>query len=103
MTFEPEQLGQSSQELAATLCKLRKEAGLSGDRLAARCNMSQSKVSRIESGKVRPSLVEHRAHPQGLGRPAGLGRRGVRAGPHRHYGVAGRTVDAAEGSGQEAA
>ncbi len=58
MTFEPEQLGQSSQELAATLRKLRKQAGLSGDRLAARCNMSQSKVSRIESGKVRPSLVD---------------------------------------------
>ncbi len=58
MTFEPEQLGQSSQELAATLRKLRKQAGLSGDRLAARCTMSQSKVSRIESGKVRPSLVD---------------------------------------------
>ncbi|GGR30344.1 helix-turn-helix domain-containing protein [Streptomyces roseolus] len=58
MTFEPEQLGQSAQELAATLRKLRKQAGLSGDRLAARCNMSQSKVSRIESGKVRPSLVD---------------------------------------------
>lgn len=58
MTFEPEQLGQSSQELAATLRKLRKQAGLSGDRLAARCNMSQSKVSRIENGKVRPSLVD---------------------------------------------
>ncbi|WP_156721809.1 helix-turn-helix domain-containing protein [Streptomyces apocyni] len=58
MTFEPEQLGRSSQELAATLRKLRKQAGLSGDRLAARCNMSQSKVSRIESGKVRPSLVD---------------------------------------------
>ncbi|WP_149183123.1 helix-turn-helix transcriptional regulator [Streptomyces sp. TRM49041] len=58
MTFEPEQLGQSSQELAATLRKLRKQAGLSGDRLAARCNVSQSKVSRIESGKVRPSLVD---------------------------------------------
>ncbi|MER7515814.1 helix-turn-helix transcriptional regulator [Streptomyces sp. NPDC126499] len=45
-------------ELAAALRKLRKQAGLSGDRLAARCNMSQSKVSRIESGKVRPSLVD---------------------------------------------
>ncbi|MFF3879324.1 helix-turn-helix domain-containing protein [Streptomyces sp. NPDC001978] len=58
MTFEPEQLGQSSQELAATLRKLRKQIGLSGDRLAARCNMSQSKISRIENGKVRPSLVD---------------------------------------------
>ncbi len=58
MTFEPEQLGRSAQELAATLRKLRKQAGLSGDRLAARCNMSQSKVSRIENGKVRPTLVD---------------------------------------------
>lgn len=58
MTFEPEQLGQSSQELAAKLRELRKQAGLSGVRLAARCNMSQSKVSRIENGKVRPSLVD---------------------------------------------
>ncbi|MET7482682.1 helix-turn-helix transcriptional regulator [Streptomyces sp. NPDC005538] len=51
-------MGQSSQELAATLRNLRKQAGLSGDRLATRCNMSQSKVSRIENGKVRPSLVD---------------------------------------------
>ncbi|MGY3680242.1 helix-turn-helix domain-containing protein [Streptomyces sp. TE33382] len=58
MTFEPEQLGQSSQELASKLRELRKQAGLSGVRLAARCNMSQSKVSRIENGKVRPSLVD---------------------------------------------
>ncbi|MFD8674664.1 helix-turn-helix domain-containing protein [Streptomyces seoulensis] len=58
MTFEPEQMGQSSRELAAMLRNLRKQAGLSGDRLATRCNMSQSKVSRIENGKVRPSLVD---------------------------------------------
>ncbi|MEU2512800.1 Scr1 family TA system antitoxin-like transcriptional regulator [Streptomyces syringium] len=58
MTFEPEQLGQSQRDLAAMLKALRKRAGLSGDRLAGRCNMSQSKVSRIENGKVRPSLVD---------------------------------------------
>ncbi|MFD4530462.1 helix-turn-helix domain-containing protein [Streptomyces sp. NPDC058470] len=58
MTFEPEQLGQSSQELTLKLRELRKQAGLSGVRLASRCNMSQSKVSRIENGKVRPSLVD---------------------------------------------
>ncbi|MFF5101681.1 helix-turn-helix domain-containing protein [Streptomyces sp. NPDC000134] len=58
MTFDPEQLGQSSQELASMLRDLRRRAGLSGVRLAARCNMSQSKVSRIENGKVRPSLVD---------------------------------------------
>jgi transcriptional regulator with XRE-family HTH domain len=58
VTFEAEQLGQSGTELASLLRDLRKRAGLSGDRLAARCSMSQSKVSRIENGRTRPSLVE---------------------------------------------
>ncbi|MEU8772641.1 helix-turn-helix transcriptional regulator [Streptomyces sp. NPDC048606] len=73
MTFEPEQLGQSAQELAATLRKLRKQAGLSGDRLAARCNMSQSKVSRIENGKVRPTLVDIERLLTALEAPPALG------------------------------
>ncbi|MEU0410817.1 helix-turn-helix transcriptional regulator [Streptomyces griseorubiginosus] len=72
MTFEPEQLGQSSQELAAKLRELRKQAGLSGVRLAARCNMSQSKVSRIENGKVRPSLVDVEQILRSLDAPPGL-------------------------------
>ncbi|MFD7417797.1 helix-turn-helix domain-containing protein [Kitasatospora purpeofusca] len=58
MTLSPEQLGQSKQELAAALKELRKRAGLSGARLAARCNMSQSKISRIENGKSPASLVD---------------------------------------------
>ncbi|MEU8891172.1 Scr1 family TA system antitoxin-like transcriptional regulator [Streptomyces sp. NPDC048442] len=58
MAIEPEQLGQSGLELAAMLKQLRKRAGLSGVRLAARCNMSQSKISRIEGNKLRPSLVD---------------------------------------------
>ncbi|MFB7905650.1 helix-turn-helix domain-containing protein [Kitasatospora sp. NPDC056076] len=58
MTLQPEQLGQSKQELAAALKELRKRAGLSGARLAARCNMSQSKISRIENGKSPASLVD---------------------------------------------
>ncbi|MER8060995.1 helix-turn-helix domain-containing protein [Streptomyces sp. SID8366] len=58
MTFDPEQLGQPKQELAALLKELRKRAGLTGDRLARRCNMSQSKISRIENGKARPSLLD---------------------------------------------
>lgn len=72
MTFEPEQLGQSSQELATKLRELRKQAGLSGVRLAARCNMSQSKVSRIENGKVRPSLVDVEQILRGLGAPPNM-------------------------------
>ncbi|MCX4630232.1 helix-turn-helix transcriptional regulator [Streptomyces sp. NBC_01443] len=58
MSVEPEELGQSGEELAALLKAVRKRSGLSGARAAARCNMSQSKVSRIENGKVRPSLVD---------------------------------------------
>ncbi|KDQ67241.1 helix-turn-helix transcriptional regulator [Streptomyces sp. NTK 937] len=58
MTFEPEELGKSRQELGSMLRDLRKAAGLSGDRLAARCAMSQSKVSRIENGQTRPTLVD---------------------------------------------
>jgi transcriptional regulator with XRE-family HTH domain len=72
VTFEPERLGQSSQELAAKLRELRKQAGLSGVRLAARCNMSQSKVSRIENGKVRPSLVDVEQILRALDAPPGL-------------------------------
>ncbi|MEU1130213.1 helix-turn-helix transcriptional regulator [Streptomyces sp. NPDC005900] len=58
MTFDPEQMGQPKQELAALLKELRKRAGLTGDRLARRCNMSQSKISRIENGKAQPSLLD---------------------------------------------
>jgi transcriptional regulator with XRE-family HTH domain len=72
VTFEPEQLGQSSQELASKLRELRKQAGLSGVRLAARCHMSQSKVSRIENGKVRPSLVDIEQILRALDAPANL-------------------------------
>ena len=41
MTFDPEQLEQPKQELAVLLKELRKRAGLTGDRLARRCNMAQ--------------------------------------------------------------
>lgn len=58
MTIDPEQLGQSKADLAATLKKLRQQSGLTGDRLAARCNISQSKISKIENGKLTPSLVD---------------------------------------------
>lgn len=57
MSIEPN--GQQSRsDLAQTLRKLRKAAGLSGERLAARCAMSQSKVSRIESGKILPTVLD---------------------------------------------
>ncbi|MET9916660.1 helix-turn-helix transcriptional regulator [Streptomyces sp. NPDC006435] len=58
MTFEPEQLGQSRTDLAEKLRALRKRAGLTGDRLARRCNMSQSQISKFETGKKTPKLVD---------------------------------------------
>ncbi|MBT2403779.1 MULTISPECIES: helix-turn-helix transcriptional regulator [unclassified Streptomyces] len=58
MTFEPEQLGQSKTDLAEKLRELRKAAGLTGDRLAKRCNMSQSQISKFETGKKTPKLVD---------------------------------------------
>ncbi|KND30930.1 helix-turn-helix domain-containing protein [Streptomyces acidiscabies] len=58
MTFEPEQLGQSKTDLAEKIRDLRKRAGLTGDRLAKRCNMSQSQISKFETGKKTPTLVD---------------------------------------------
>ncbi|MGW1910658.1 helix-turn-helix domain-containing protein [Streptomyces sp. NPDC002076] len=46
MTLDPQQLGQSKADLAETLRTLRKRAGLSQVRLAKRCNVSQSKISK---------------------------------------------------------
>lgn len=56
--LEPGRRDQGRVELAHVLRGLRKAAGLSGQRLAARCAMSQSKISRIESGKLLPTVVD---------------------------------------------
>jgi len=56
--FEPEALGQRKDELAAALRAARKTAGLTGERLAARCGISQGKISKIETGKVLPSASD---------------------------------------------
>ncbi|MET9180600.1 helix-turn-helix transcriptional regulator [Kitasatospora aureofaciens] len=58
MAFDPQSLGQSNSDLAALLQELRKRAGLTGVQLARRASMSQSKISKIETGKVTPSLVD---------------------------------------------
>jgi transcriptional regulator with XRE-family HTH domain len=58
LTIDPEQPGRPERELAALLKELRKRAGLTGDRLARRCVMSQSKISRIENGKIQPTLLD---------------------------------------------
>ncbi|MFE7094914.1 helix-turn-helix domain-containing protein [Streptomyces erythrochromogenes] len=72
MTLEPERTGQSSRDLADKLRDLRKRSGLSGARVAARCNMSQSKISRIENGNVRPSLVDVEQILRAIDAPAEL-------------------------------
>ncbi|MFF0969706.1 helix-turn-helix domain-containing protein [Streptomyces sp. NPDC003703] len=72
VTFEAEQLGDSGTELASLLRDLRRQAGLSGERLAARCNMSQSKVSRIENGRTRPSLIDVEQTLRALDAPPAL-------------------------------
>ncbi len=56
--FEPEELGQRKDELALALREARKRAGLTGDRLAARCGISQSKISKLQTGKVLPSATD---------------------------------------------
>lgn len=55
------------ERLAAELRRLRDLAGVSGRELAQRIGISQSKVSRIESGAVVPSLPEVTAWGEELG------------------------------------
>jgi transcriptional regulator with XRE-family HTH domain len=56
--FEPEELGQRKEELAARLRDARQAAGLTGERLAARCGISQSKISKIETGKALATATD---------------------------------------------
>lgn len=56
MNTEPND--RSRTDLAGTLGKLRRAAGLSGERLAVRCAMSQAKISRIERGKTLPTVQD---------------------------------------------
>ncbi|MFF2812735.1 Scr1 family TA system antitoxin-like transcriptional regulator [Streptomyces sp. NPDC058000] len=58
MTFEPGELGQSKADLAETLRELRRRAGRTQVWLAKRINVSQTKISNIEGGKLSPSLVD---------------------------------------------
>ena len=67
--LEPEALGRHKDDLAATLRELRKHAGLTGERVGARCAMSQSKISKIETGKIIPSVVDVERILQALNAP----------------------------------
>ncbi len=44
--------------MAEALRGLRRASGLSGERLAVRCNMSQTKISRIETGRALPTVID---------------------------------------------
>ncbi|MFE4361014.1 helix-turn-helix domain-containing protein [Kitasatospora sp. NPDC056800] len=58
MTLDPGRAGEQRRNLAAALKDLRRASGLSGERLAVRYGMSQSKISRIETGKALPTVVD---------------------------------------------
>ncbi|MGO4756985.1 Scr1 family TA system antitoxin-like transcriptional regulator, partial [Streptomyces sp. 2MCAF27] len=72
MTFDPEQLGQSKADLAETLRTLRKRAGRTQVWLARRCNISQTKLSNIETGRFTPTLIDVELILRALDAPAGL-------------------------------
>ena len=44
--------------MADALREARKAAGLTGERLAARCGISQSKISKIETSKVQATVTD---------------------------------------------
>lgn len=58
---------EQAQRLASELRRLRDLSGLSGRQLAQRMGTNQSKVSRIESGAVMPSLPEVTAWAAAVG------------------------------------
>ncbi|MBC3990794.1 helix-turn-helix transcriptional regulator [Streptomyces sp. AC563] len=70
MTFDPQRLGQSRSDLAEVLRDQRRRAGRTQTWLARRCNMSQTRVSNIESGKLTPSLVDVELILEALGTDA---------------------------------
>ncbi|MEV4877744.1 helix-turn-helix domain-containing protein [Streptomyces cyaneofuscatus] len=58
MSIEPETQARERKDLAEALRVLRRASGLSGERLAIRCNMSQTKISRIETGRALPTVID---------------------------------------------
>ena len=56
--LEPESIDGRRGELSKALRRLRKRAGLTGERLASSVGMSQSKISKIETGKLVPSSLD---------------------------------------------
>ncbi|MGH3873333.1 MAG: helix-turn-helix domain-containing protein [Pseudonocardiaceae bacterium] len=56
--LDPELSEADRLELATALRDLRRAAGLSGQALGARVYMSQTKISRIETGRIVPSVTD---------------------------------------------
>jgi transcriptional regulator with XRE-family HTH domain len=56
--IEPETQARERKDLAEALRGLRRASGLSGERLTLRCNMSQTKISRIETGRALPTVID---------------------------------------------
>jgi transcriptional regulator with XRE-family HTH domain len=55
--------------VGAALARLRRNAGVTGQRLAQRVNMSQAKISKIETGVTSPSPQDVERIAQALGAP----------------------------------
>lgn len=79
--LEPESIDGRRGELSEALRRVRKRAGFTGERLASSVGMSQSKISKIETGKLVPSSVDVerilrvvRANPQEIEEISSLAR-----------------------------
>jgi transcriptional regulator with XRE-family HTH domain len=72
LSIEPDRIEASRRDLATALRELRLAAGLSGERLAVRCSMSQAKISRIETGKTLPTVLDVERILKALDVPADL-------------------------------
>ncbi|MBB1245760.1 helix-turn-helix domain-containing protein [Streptomyces durbertensis] len=58
MTFDPNRIDQSKADLARTIREMRRRANRTQVWLARRCNISQTKLSNIETGRVTPNLID---------------------------------------------
>jgi transcriptional regulator with XRE-family HTH domain len=65
--MESEKPSHARQQLLSELKRLREEKGLSGQRLGEVLQWSQSKVSKIENGRTRPSVADIEAWAQACG------------------------------------
>ncbi|MGE7389842.1 helix-turn-helix domain-containing protein [Streptomyces sp. NPDC004126] len=72
MTFDPGQLGQSKADLAEALRTLRRRANRTQVWLALRCNISQTKLSNIETGRIAPSVIDVELIVRALDAPPSL-------------------------------